>query len=300
MKQKWKKLGCIYERQYYNSVPLPFHISENIYRIFFSTRDQNNHSSPFSIDIDIVKLKILSEKHIDIDLGDRGAFDENGIMPTSYIQKDGKIYMYYIGWNIGKTVPFRNSIGLMFSDDEGETFVKYSEGPILDRSMHDKCFVASNCVFPEDGYYRMYYLSCDRWSKTADSQLSPLYNIKYAESKDAIHWNRDGHIAIDYKYPNEYAISVPRVIFENTIYKMWYSYRGCSKAKTYRIGYAESNDGKLWVRKDGKVDLDVSSNGWDSDMICYPYVFDHNGKRYMLYNGNDYGKTGFGLAVLEK
>ena len=300
MDQRWKKLGCIYNRQYYSSVPQSFHMSENIYRIFFSIRDNKNRSLPFSIDIDIINLNILSEKHINIELGDTGTFDENGIMPTSYIQKGREIYMYYIGWNTGKTVPFRNSIGLMLSDDKGETFKKYSEGPILDRSMHDKCFVAGNCVFKDDQCYRMYYQSCDRWSQTTDSQLQHLYNIKYAESQDAINWKRDGHIAIDYKYSNEYAISIPRVIFENTIYKMWYSYRGSPLANTYRIGYAESNDGKLWVRKDDVLNLDVSSNGWDSEMICYPYVFDHNGERYMLYNGNGYGKTGIGLAVLDR
>jgi hypothetical protein len=34
-------------------------------------------------------------------------------------------------------------------------------------------------------------------------------------------------------------------------------------------------------------------------MICYPFVFDHAGSRFMLYNGNGYGKTGFGIAVWE-
>ena len=81
---------------------------------------------------------------------------------------------------------------------------------------------------------------------------------------------------------------------------MWYSYRGQPSITTYRIGYAESPDGVHWSRMDEKMhSLDVSEGGWDSEMICYPYVFDHKGKRYMLYNGNGYGKTGFGLAVLE-
>jgi hypothetical protein len=35
-------------------------------------------------------------------------------------------------------------------------------------------------------------------------------------------------------------------------------------------------------------------------MIQYPHVFDHNGERYMLYIGNEYGKTDFGLAVLDE
>jgi len=55
-----------------------------------------------------------------------------------------------------------------------------------------------------------------------------------------------------------------------------------------------------WKRKDREVGIDVSASGWDSEMIEYPFVFDHKGERYMLYNGNGYGKTGIGLAVLAK
>ena len=77
---------------------------------------------------------------------------------------------------------------------------------------------------------------------------------------------------------------------------MWY----CSRGESYRIGYAESDDGIHWIRKDQDVGIDVSDSGWDSEMIEYPFVFDHEGDRYMLYNGNGYGKTGIGLAVLEQ
>ena len=117
----------------------------------------------------------------------------------------------------------------------------------------------------------------------------------FAESNDGINWSRDGLVAIDYANDKEYAISRPSVIYENGIWKMWYSYRG----DRYSIGYAESYDGKKWERLDHQVGIAVSSSGWDSEMVEYPFVFDHKGQRYMLYNGNGYGKTGFGLAVLE-
>jgi hypothetical protein len=76
---------------------------------------------------------------------------------------------------------------------------------------------------------------------------------------------------------------------------MWYACRG----ETYRIGYAESADGLSWKRHDAQAGIDVSEEGWDSEMIAYPWVFDHGGRRYMLYNGNGYGETGIGLAVLD-
>ena len=145
----------------------------------------------------------------------------------------------------------------------------------------------------------MWYLSCTKW-EMIDEQVKHYYHIKYATSKDGIDWERNNEIAIDFAYQNEYAISVPRVVKEENGYKMWYSHRGGSKSEYYRIGYAESEDGIKWNRKDDIVNLDTSEKGWDSKMLCYPFILDYGGDRYLLYNGNDYGKTGFGLAILQK
>ncbi|MDR3088446.1 MAG: hypothetical protein LBU39_01340 [Desulfobulbaceae bacterium] len=103
-------------------------------------------------------------------------------------------------------------------------------------------------------------------------------------------------VAIDFAHDGEHAIARPSVLRDPDGWKMWYSFRG----ETYRIGYAESPDGLVWTRLDEQAGIDVSATGWDTEMIEYPFVFDHAGRRYMLYNGNGYGKTGFGLAVLEK
>jgi len=123
-----------------------------------------------------------------------------------------------------------------------------------------------------------------------------MHLIKYAESDDAIHWDRKGIIALNFENESEYALSRPFVLKKDSLYRMWYSYRG----ESYRIGYAESEDSIKWTRKDRDGGIDVSESGWDSEMIEYPYVFEHKGERYMLYNGNGYGKTGIGIAVLER
>lgn len=141
----------------------------------------------------------------------------------------------------------------------------------------------------------MWYLSCTGWHMK-NGKPEHRYHIKYAESQDGITWEREGTVSIDYANDDEYAISRPSVIRDNDCWRMWYSYRGDS----YRIGYAESHDGHHWSRLDTEAGIDVSPAGWDSEMIEYPFVFDHKGHRYMLYNGNDYGKTGFGLAILEQ
>ena len=77
---------------------------------------------------------------------------------------------------------------------------------------------------------------------------------------------------------------------------MWYSYA----IENYRIGYAESKNGIHWKRMDKISGIDVSSSGWDSISIEYPYVFQHDSTKYMLYCGNEFGKTGFGYATMEQ
>jgi hypothetical protein len=140
----------------------------------------------------------------------------------------------------------------------------------------------------------MWYYSAVGW-EMSDGRPKHFYHIRYAESDDGVRWRRDGRVAIDFKSPDEYAIARPSVLWHEGRYRMWYSYRG----PAYRIGYAESPDGYEWTRLDHLAGIDVSPDGWDSEMIEYPHVFDHDGSLYMLYNGNEYGKTGYGLAVLE-
>lgn len=278
------------------AVPIAENLSGNLFRIYFSSRDKFNRSYTGYTVIDIDhpnQILDISTKPV-LAPGDIGEFDDSGAMGTWLTSHNGKRFLYYIGWNLGVTVPFRNSIGLSTGTHGGE-FTRYSNGPIIDRTMLEPHFCASCCVLPGEDFWRMWYLSCISW-KMRGGKPEHRYHIKYAESSDGIVWQRDGLVAIDFANDHEHAISRPSVIHDNDQWKMWYSYRG----RSYRIGYAISENGRQWERLDSQVGIDVSTTGWDSEMIEYPFVFDHEGQRYMLYNGNGYGKTGFGLAVLEQ
>ncbi|MEO8761760.1 MAG: hypothetical protein ABI388_09955 [Bacteroidia bacterium] len=303
----WKKLGKIFEPNNeiswmcsHAAVPFVEKLYSSYIKIYFTTRNVQNKSLIAWIIIDInnpFKIIEISSEPV-LDLGAVGFFDEDGTMGCQLIQINDKKLLYYQGWNLATSVQFRNSIGMAFFDEASKSFKKISNGPILDRSIYDNCFVATPNVFKiTDDKYLMYYLSCDEWVKK-NEKLTHKYNIKIAESNDGINWIRHGKIAINYESKYEYAFSVPRVIQENKIYKMWYSFRASEEVETYRMGYAESINGFDWSRKDNEVGIGVSSEGWDSQMICYPYIFDFEEQRYMLYNGNDYGRTGFGLAIM--
>ena len=300
---KWIKLGRIFggdslpkTKTGYAAVPFIQFLGDDLIKVYFSERDIENRSTLNYIKLDLNNFKEIIEygDESQIELGELGTFDDSGIMGCGILNDEDHLKLYYIGWNLGVTVPFRNSIGLLISKDDGKTWNKFSKGPILDRNYKEPHFVGSNCVLKENGIYKAWYLSCDKW-EIVEGVIRHFYNIKYAESNNGIDWDRKGKVAIDFKNKDEYAISVPRVIKEEGMYKMWYSYRG----DKYKIGYAESEDGVLWERKDEKHQFVGVDEDWDKDMQCYPYVFDWRGNRYMLYNGNDYGKTGFGIAVLD-
>lgn len=278
------------------AVPIAESLGGGFLKIYFSTRDGFNRSYTGYVVVDIDRPNHILDLSKDPVLvpGGLGEFDDSGAMASWLSFHEGAKFLYYIGWNLGVTVPFRNSIGLAIAAD-GKNFERYSRGPILDRTVHEPHFCASCCVLPGKDFWRMWYLSCVGW-QMQNGKPEHRYHIKYAESHDGINWKRNGLVAIDFLSEHEYAISRPTVKGDSDRWRMWYSFRG----KSYRIGYAESEDGLRWKRLDHLVGIDVSSAGWDSEMIEYPFVFDHRGQRFMLYNGNGYGKSGFGLAELER
>lgn len=301
MGMKWTKLGLVFATDNnhpwmvsHAANPVAEHLRDDVFRLYFSCRDAQSRSHISYAEVELTppfRVVRIAEEPL-LSPGEIGTFDDSGVSVSCIKQINGRKYIYYLGWNLGVTVPWRNSIGLAIYDPATGTFQRYSQAPILDRHAVDPYSVSYPFVLEDEGIYRMWYGSNLSWGK---EQKDMAHLIKYAESDDAIHWKRHGTVALQFKDDSEYAMSRPCVLKENGLYKMWYSYRG----QSYRIGYAESEDGLKWTRRDAEVGIDVSESGWDSEMIEYPFVFDQNGERFMLYNGNSYGKTGIGLARLE-
>lgn len=301
--QKWVKRGRIFIPKgqaswviTHGMLPTPYYLHDDLYRIYFSGRDKHNHSAIGYVEIDIKNpIKILRFSKIPVlTLGSIGSFDDSGVSPLCLVPYGKKLYLYYLGWNKGSQVKVSEVSGLAISKDDGLTFVRYSNAPILDRTSNEPYLIlAITSILVENGIWRMWYDGCDGWI----NKRLPHYNIKYAESKNGIVWKRKGYTAVDYEYPFESRVSKACVINEDKKYKMWYCY--AIDKSGYRMGYAESDSGVHFIRKDKQVGISVSKTGWDSEMICYPSVFVHKNKKYMLYCGNGYGKTGFGYATLE-
>lgn len=239
----------------------------------------------------------ISEEPV-LDIGRKGCFDDNGAVPISILRENGKIYLYYVGFQLGIRVPYYMFGGLAISTDNGSTFKRVSESPILDRigdEVYARCGIN---VIKDQDKYKMWYIGSNKqgWVESG-GKIRPLYIMKYAESKDGIHWGDNPVQCMDYKNADEHGFGRPYVWKEKENYKMMYSIRTYSRG--YYIGYAESKDGVHWVRKDELAGIGLSEQGWDSANLSYPYIFNYQDKTYLFYNGNGCGKTGFGYAELK-
>ena len=265
-------------------------------RIYFSARDGRSRAQigRATVDFDDGSVGPEVEAEPIVRMGQPGTFDDSGVTGGCLVSNGNAQHLYYSGWSLAVEVPFLFFIGCAVSTDRGATFEKVSQSPVLGRSRVDPLLTASPSILVEGGTWRMWYVSGTGLG--ADSHREPSYLIRYAESNDGVEWRPTGRVCIDYSYPGEHAIARPHVVKDGATYRMWYSHRGPS----YRIGYAESTDGLAWTRKDGEAGIDVASDGWDSEMVAYPWVGDVGGVRRMLYNGNGYGRTGIGHAVLER
>ncbi|MGE3314563.1 MAG: hypothetical protein AB7O26_05555 [Planctomycetaceae bacterium] len=281
--------------------PTPLRIDDETIRIYYGTRDSENRTRTTFIDVDAENPTRIRYRHDQpvLELGALGCFDDAGVMPSCAVRAGQQIRLYYSGWNTSTTVPYRVSIGVAESDDGGRSFTRPFDGPILDRSAREPHFCSTPFVMEHENVWRMWYLACLDW-EIIDRRPEPRYLIRSAESSDGFEWSRTGATPLTARDPDE-CQARPWIVKTGNLWEMWFCRRSrnryrTDKNKSYRIERAESVRGEEWSRP-GTGGLDVSDDGWDSEMTAYPAVYEHRGVRHLLYNGNGFGQGGFGHAV---
>jgi len=301
---RWVKLGLLYRPEAVHpklashaANPLAVLLHGDIYRVFFGGRDKQNRSSVGYVDVDIVKHEVIHVHDQPVFLhGPDDSFYSHGVSIGNCYEANGQRYILFMGWQCPTGAHWRGEIGRLVLDADFSLRLD-GKGPLMSVNATDPISLSYPWVMGNEGRdYHMWYGSTVTWD-AGNGEM--LHVIKYAVSDDGHNWQREG-LSVPYRLGIAQAFSRPTV-FRNSSggYQMWFSYRG-GVGKTYRIGYATSATGLDWTLKLEDAGIDVSSSGWDSEMLEYPFVFDHKGERYMLYNGNGYGRTGFGIAVLDE
>jgi hypothetical protein len=317
---KWRKIGQIFDpashrlpngcTQFAQS-PQTL-VFEDFVRIYFSTRSVDPKNGKYLSHIAFVDMHknlrdviSVSDQTV-IPLGELGCFDEHGIFPINLVRDGARILAYTTGWNRRVSVSVDTGVGLAISQDDGRTFQRVGQGPVLAASLDEPCLVGDGFVKIIDGAYHMWYIFGTGWKRFApDAAPDRTYKIAHAISTNGIEWKKQEatQIIADRLGPDE-SQALPTVVAVDDRHHMFFCYRESfdfrsSKGRGYRIGHAWSDDLKSWTRDDENPVLAGTPGEWDSDMQCYPHVFECDGSVYLLYNGNEFGRAGFGLALLE-
>lgn len=286
-------------------------VFDDFVRIYFSTRSVDatgkflSHIAFVDMHKDLRSVIRVSE-HTVLPLGGLGCFDEHGIFPMNVVRHEGLVYGYTCGWNRRVSVSVDTAIGLAISRDDGITFQRQGDGPVLAASLHEPCLVGDGFVRVVDGIFHMWYIFGTGWKKYApDATPDRTYKIGHATSRDGVKWAKEEgrQIIADRLGPDE-SQALPTVIRLGERHHMFFCYREsfdfrATRNRGYRIGHAWSDDLSNWNRDDEQLLLAGTPGEWDSDMQCYPHVFACDDKVYLLYNGNEFGRHGFGLAELQ-
>ena len=314
---RWKKLGRVFDPNIVTDRPWLKEfaqapatlIFDNFVRVYFSCRplaDLNGQYVSYSafVDLDrkdLFKVIKVSSNPI-LSLGKLGEFDEFGTYPVSVYQFNDEVRAYYGGWTRCESVPFNVGIGIASSKDGGDTFQKIGTGPIISYSLDEPFVLSGPKIRRYNNKWYLFYIAGRKW-KLVNGRSEPVYKIRLAISEDGMDWKKANKDLIESRIEEDEAQASPDVFYSEGKYHMFFCYRYSSnyrgKENGYRIGYASSENLLDWNREDLKAGIDLSTEGWDSEMISYPHVFQLDGKTYMAYLGNQVGRHGFGLAELE-
>ena len=302
-RQHWRRLGFVYNASggapwmaSHAAYPTPLPLADGTVRVYFSPRDTLNRGciTALLLALDGDRFHVLEKPRTPLlSHGPHGAFDDSGVTVGCVVPDGDEIRVYYLGWSLAVTVPFHNFIGLAIGARSGGPLRRVSPVPVVDRSAIDPFTISYPWVLREGAVWRMWYGSHLCWGKDGQTMR---HVIRHARSADGQYWHPSLQPAIPLADPPEFAVSRPCVLKDADRYRMWYARR----SPDYGLGYAESSDGENWVRADAQLEITGPVAAWESKTMEYATVFDHAGHRYMLYNGNGYGRTGFGLAILER
>jgi len=275
-------------------------------RVYFASRPKSNLSLTSIVDLDRNDPTQILNVHTKpiLQPGIPGAFDEHGVMPSCVrLHPSGEVWLYYGGWSRRQSIPYSNWSGIAVSYDMGLSFKRKFKGPVLDRTPNEIFSATAPCIIERYGQLHCWYACGIDWKKE-NGKYEESYTIRKATSpiNDGVAWTREECNLFVYEPKDPRPMHRPTVISYGDGYLMLFCHRKTSDfrdgSNAYRIGAAFSNDLKTWQRNDELAGLTPSADNWDSKMVAYPQLVMYDKRTLLFYNGNSFGKHGFGIAEL--
>lgn len=304
---RWDRLGLVWTAPQGTGrtgalQPTPLVLDDRI-RVFAGCRDAAGASEVWWVDLDPADpTRVLGEaSYPALAAGPPGAFDAAGVVPCAVAQVDDVVRLYYAGYQPpgGPGERFRVFSGLATAPvDRTDIFVRASHTPLLYAGPGERLFRVVHSVRRRPGGGWRCWYGAGHEFRQGRTKLLPVYDIRQMHSPDGVTWPDEGEVAVPLGSPDEHRVGRPYVVAHDGGWRMYFG--AGTEATTYRLTFADSADGRRWRRHDGRLGLDVGAAGWDSEMTAYPAVVTTPAGTFLLYNGNGYGRDGFGVAVLRR
>ena len=227
------------------------------------------------------------------------AFDYNGVTPLSVIQDDTTIRLYYAGWKRFSHAQKRYTIytGLALSEDEGETFKRYADIPIMGKRSDSELIRSGGFTMRMHDHWRTWLASYSQNVNNPDKVI-PSYNLETMVSKDGIHWPANQQVVFSIVPDKILGYGRSAIwIDTNQVFNGLFSVRSWN-GKYYGIYHATSHDGLTWSN------LTLDGMGFSSKNTCdeqsevaFPSLIHQKDRMLMFYNGDDFGCSGLRLAI---
>lgn len=302
---RWRRLGHVFVAngqadwmQSHAMLPTPLLMGQTI-RVYvaFCDRKMVGRIGYVELRADNPTEVVGISKEPVLDIGLPGAFDDHGVNPATIIERDGELWLYYIGWQLGNRVRYTLYTGLAVSQDGGHFFRRQLTTPVLDRCTGEELVRTAACVGRDSCGWRVWYAGGGEFVWDGDRER-PTYALRHARSDNGVVW-RDSTVIFPVER-DKGILGFGRPFVHRRSdgsWRMFYSLRLNNTG--YLIRHAVSEDGLHWTH-DPSLDLLPDGKGnFDSDMTCFASIVDTVNGTFMFYNGSDYGRTGFGIAILE-
>jgi hypothetical protein len=295
----WSQQHCI--------APTPLVRSPDELRVFYASTDADLMGRVAWVDLDAADPRRVLRRAEGpvLDVGEPGTFDDCGVNATSVLEHEGRLLLYYFGYQRSQRVPYLLLGGVAISEDGGETFHRHLTTPLLERRPREETLRSAPFVLRGDDGFHMWYVAGSDWVRLEGGKLLPRYGIRHMRSDDPLRWDGPSTECIVPADGDEIGFGRPWVVRDGARLRMWYSLRRRVRPDlvTYvGIGQAVSANGVTWERRDEPLALEPSADGWDAGMVCYAAVVRSpaDGRWLMFHNGDRHGATGFGVAEREE
>jgi hypothetical protein len=285
-------------------LPTVLALSDRLWRIYFAARDSGQHGHIVAVDVDPGDGMNIVAEHLEplLERGALGAFDHEGAAPSVAIVVDGEVRLYYSGVSVRRDVRGTVSIGLAVSND-GLKFRRAFAGPVHGIGPRDPYFTSAPIVQATDDGYRMWYVGGTQW-RDVDGFPDLLYEIRTTRSDDGMIWDPRSVTAVALRPPLEAGLGRPWITDSSAGRRLWLSrrgvsYRGPGQGAYHLVSIAADGEGSfVGPAEPVQFENPPGAGNFDSWMQAYSCIVPHGEDLVMFYNGNDFGRAGFGWARL--